>query len=154
MTAPTRKKISRRDAIKLIGAVTGATVLANLPSKWSTPEIAKGVLPAHAQTSQVGLVCNTYHLVDAYGLRPFLIGVVLVPDQAGIVLNWSVVLTGGANFVDPTEPTSGTALTRGAGASYYGGNVNTPGGSGWIVTWSYNNPSDGSGTCNQVITFN
>src|SRR5688572_21354520 len=45
------KKISRRDAIKLLGAATGATILANLPSKWNTPEIASGVLPAHAQTS-------------------------------------------------------------------------------------------------------
>jgi len=47
------KKLSRRDAIKLLGAVTGATVLANLPSKWSTPELVSGILPAHAQTSSL-----------------------------------------------------------------------------------------------------
>ena len=45
------KKLSRRDALKLLGAAAGASVLANLPSKWNTPEIASGVLPAHAQTS-------------------------------------------------------------------------------------------------------
>src|SRR5687768_4936568 len=49
------KKLSRRDAIKLLGAATGATLLANLPSKWSTPELTQGVLPAHAQTSSLGL---------------------------------------------------------------------------------------------------
>jgi hypothetical protein len=47
----TQKKLSRRDAIKLLGATTGAAMLANLPSKWKTPELASGVLPAHAQTS-------------------------------------------------------------------------------------------------------
>lgn len=45
------KKISRRDAIKVLGAAAGASVLANLPTKWSKPELATGVLPAHAQTS-------------------------------------------------------------------------------------------------------
>lgn len=45
------KKLSRRDAIKLLGAAAGATLLANLPSKWSKPSLTSGVLPAHAQTS-------------------------------------------------------------------------------------------------------
>lgn len=45
------KKLSRRDALKILGAAAGATVLANLPSKWTKPELAAGVLPAHAQTS-------------------------------------------------------------------------------------------------------
>ena len=51
MTAKHSSEISRRDALKLLGAAAGATVLANLPSKWSTPELTAGVLPAHAQTS-------------------------------------------------------------------------------------------------------
>ena len=45
------KKLSRRDAIKLIGAAAGASVLASLPTKWMKPEITTGVLPVHAQTS-------------------------------------------------------------------------------------------------------
>jgi hypothetical protein len=53
MTELKNKKISRRDAIKLLGAAAGASVLANLPTKWNTPEIVSGVLPAHAQTSNV-----------------------------------------------------------------------------------------------------
>lgn len=51
MTEETSKRLSRRDALKLIGAATGAAVLANLPSKWVKPELVSGVLPAHAQTS-------------------------------------------------------------------------------------------------------
>jgi len=50
-TKPTKKKLNRRDAIKLIGAAAGASALANLPAKWSKPFLTGGVLPAHAQTS-------------------------------------------------------------------------------------------------------
>ena len=49
------KKLSRRDTIKLLGAAAGAAALANLPSKWSKPELVSGVLPAHAQTSCLGI---------------------------------------------------------------------------------------------------
>jgi len=48
---PQQDKLTRRDALKILGAAAGASVLANLPSKWSTPELTSGVLPAHAQTS-------------------------------------------------------------------------------------------------------
>ena len=51
-----KKNLSRRDALKLLGAAAGATVLANLPAKWSKPSLASGVLPAHAQTSCSALV--------------------------------------------------------------------------------------------------
>jgi hypothetical protein len=54
MTDRPTRELSRRDALKLFGAAAGATVLANLPSKWSTPALTAGVLPAHAQTSFVG----------------------------------------------------------------------------------------------------
>jgi len=45
------KKINRRDAIKLISAAAGASVVANLPSKWSKPELASAAMPVHAQAS-------------------------------------------------------------------------------------------------------
>ena len=50
------QKISRRDALKILTAVAGGAVLANIPSKWTKPELLAGVLPAHAQTSggQIG----------------------------------------------------------------------------------------------------
>jgi len=47
----TNKNLSRRDAIKLISAATSASMLANLPAKWSKPELAGSIIPAHAQTS-------------------------------------------------------------------------------------------------------
>jgi hypothetical protein len=47
----TTKKISRRDALKLLGAAIGAAMVANLPKKWIKPESISGVLPVHAQTS-------------------------------------------------------------------------------------------------------
>ena len=50
-----QKKITRREAIKLIGAAASAGVLANLPSKWSKPSLTGGVLPVHAQTSCIAL---------------------------------------------------------------------------------------------------
>lgn len=46
-----QKKRSRRNATKLIGAAAGVSVLARLPLKWTKPEVAVAVLPAHAQTS-------------------------------------------------------------------------------------------------------
>ena len=46
-----QKRLSRREAIKILGTATGASLLANLPAKWSKPEVTGSVLPAHAQTS-------------------------------------------------------------------------------------------------------
>lgn len=52
MVEEKKKNLSRRDALKVLGAAAGAVALANLPEKWSSPELASGVLPAHAQTSE------------------------------------------------------------------------------------------------------
>ena len=48
-------KLTRRDAIKLLGVAVGASVLANLPSKWSKPTLTAGVLPSHARSSCTAL---------------------------------------------------------------------------------------------------
>ncbi len=48
-----RRNLSRRQALKFLTAVTGATALSQLPNKWSKPLLKVGVLPAHAQTSPV-----------------------------------------------------------------------------------------------------
>lgn len=45
------KKVSRRQAIKLLTATAGAATLASMPNKWVKPILKAGVLPAHAQTS-------------------------------------------------------------------------------------------------------
>jgi len=49
----TNKKLSRREAIKIVGAAAGASLLANIPAKWSKPELTGASMPAHAQTSSV-----------------------------------------------------------------------------------------------------
>lgn len=49
----TRRNLSRRQALKVLTAVTGATALSQLPARWSKPLLQVGVLPAHAQTSPV-----------------------------------------------------------------------------------------------------
>src|SRR5688572_3340932 len=89
------KKISRRDAIKLLGAVTGATVLANLPSKWKTPEIVRGILPAHAQTSLVlhTLACDVFqgNIPEPDGDQ-YTSGVTISPATSGIVMRWTLSL--------------------------------------------------------------
>jgi len=85
-------KISRRDAIKLLGAVTGATVLANLPSKWKTPEIARGVLPAHAQTSNPVFYSVTCGNNASFQASPFNgnAGVTINLGDAGINIDYLV----------------------------------------------------------------
>ena len=45
------QKLSRREALKALAAVTGAAVLATVPTKWETPLIEIGAIPAHAQGS-------------------------------------------------------------------------------------------------------
>ena len=48
-----QRKLSRRHAIKAIGAALGAGVLASLPARWLKPVVSSGVLPAHAAASLV-----------------------------------------------------------------------------------------------------
>jgi hypothetical protein len=51
MTEPTHKKLSRRDALKALGAALGATALTTLPPKWIKPALAVSELPQHGITS-------------------------------------------------------------------------------------------------------
>lgn len=80
MNNPSQKKLSRREALKLLGAATGAVVLANLPIKWSTPELATGLLPAHAQTSNVQI-----YSIECSGLP--------LSGQTGVVENLQATVT-------------------------------------------------------------
>jgi hypothetical protein len=79
----TEKKLSRRDAMKILGAAIGAAALADLPSKWDKPELLSGVLPAHARQSVAAHGTQTFNssaaftvpagitslTVDAYGAQ-------------------------------------------------------------------------------------
>ena len=158
MTEPTQttKKISRRDAIKLLGAVTGATVLANLPSKWSTPEIAKGVLPAHAQTSST--LFSFANCSGATGLTPnglsndLFLDAAITPAAAGISLNLALFSNSGVNVL--SNP-SGNKLTDSFGeviSFLLRINSNTSGAQ-IVFRWTFNNPAEGTDFCDSTITF-
>jgi hypothetical protein len=41
--------LTRREALKVLAAATGAVALSTLPQTWKTPIVEVGVLPAHAQ---------------------------------------------------------------------------------------------------------
>lgn len=69
------KKVTRRDAIKLLGAAAGAAMLANVPTKWSKPSLMSGVLPAHAQTS-----CIAMRIDVISSTTPTFIGLMLGPS--------------------------------------------------------------------------
>ena len=75
MSEEKKNNLSRRDALKVLGAAVGATLLANLPQKWSAPELVSGVLPAHAQTS-----CNGYAVFVEILEGDFTYSVVVGPD--------------------------------------------------------------------------
>ena len=47
----TKRPLSRRDALKALAGITGAVAISSLPSKWSTPLVDVGALPAFAQCS-------------------------------------------------------------------------------------------------------
>ena len=45
----TQRVLSRRDALKTLAALTGAAVISGVPSRWATPLVQVGALPAFAQ---------------------------------------------------------------------------------------------------------
>ena len=102
MTQKTQKQLTRRDALKMLGAAVGAAALANLPSKWSTPELAKGVLPAHAQVSRCtewALVIETIAAEGQVAYDYFTSSIdptemVQTPALVGTAVYWSCDVTG------------------------------------------------------------
>jgi hypothetical protein len=111
------KKLSRRDAIKLLGAATGATLLANLPSKWSKPSLASGVLPAHAQTSLAfDLVCGAPLSINIFSNSGTVnAGASIVPASDGVALIYSIAVAPTQGTAGVTSPISliGTLFTTG-----------------------------------------
>ena len=116
----TNKKLSRREAIKLLGTATGASLLANIPAKWSKPELTGGVLPAHAQISDEPLyfICNQNFLTYWTGaVFPALVPLgnyfgsfyVNLPD--GTAVNFEY--TGSVNVTYTSTPLSGVVLVNG-----------------------------------------
>jgi hypothetical protein len=150
-----QKIISRRDAIKVLAAAAGATALANLPGKWDTPDLEIGVLPAHAQTSG-GIYTLAAGQSDPNANFCFSLvsTAVISPVAAGIPLRYVITLSPGLAITSPAAST-GTVSTDGSGTSSMSIDVdiNTFNvGSTVSVTWSFENPSDGTNSDIQVFT--
>lgn len=157
-------KISRRDALKILTAATGAAALANLPPKWSKPGVEVGVLPAHAQTS-IGYVLQNpppAELLDSpdacYDGQNIGLTAVISPPTAGILLQYALAyaVTGpDGSITAPISPT-GTLPTNASGQASLVVTV-TPdspfmGTEGTLtVVWSFVNPADGANTVSQDV---
>jgi hypothetical protein len=150
-----QKIISRRDAMKILAAAAGATALANLPEKWDTPDLEVGVLPAHAQTSG-GIYTLAAGQSDPNANFCFSLvsTAVISPVATGIPLRYVITLSPGLAITSPAAST-GTVPTDGSGTASLSIDVdiNTFNvGSTVSVTWSFENPSDGTNSGIQVFT--
>jgi hypothetical protein len=159
------KKISRRDAIKLLGAVAGASVLANLPSRWSKPEMTSGVLPAHAQTSKFDAI-NSCNLVVSGGGTDYAFGysdVYVLSGQPGISMHYKLEIiptAGTASLGYPANEGDVLSVAPPPGqaevsfliqASTY--NINGKSTGTFKITWTFTNPSVGIGSCVQSFNY-
>ena len=147
------KKISRRDAMKILAAAAGGAALANIPSKWTKPGLEIGVLPAHAATSMLAAAACGANTNFAPGNvnDTATSSVTISPARAGVLMHFNAVSSG--SFSSGYFPQSGDVATNAsgvataliqAGCSLTGDIIQ--------VTWSFVNPSDGTGTCMQTFT--
>jgi hypothetical protein len=118
----TEKKISRRDAMKMLGVAVGAAALSTLPSKWNTPELVAGVLPAHARQSggpgtQLHTFLEPLSLVDISPGSGYLdASRQIFPPDGGIVLAYNIIIDGSITL---TVPNSGTITTNSSGYAQF-----------------------------------
>jgi hypothetical protein len=156
--APT-KKVSRRDAIKILTAVAGATALANTPARWSKPELKVGVLPVHAQTSVVTpvytLTADADEPVSFCGNQTIQLNstATISPVATGILLRFTITSTG----VTVTPPLTGTVATNASGMVSL--SIDTDGGNSGndnevTIVWSFENSSQGTNTDSQQFIQN
>jgi len=144
-----QNKISRRDAIKILAAAIGAATVANLPPEWSKPDLEVGVLPAHAQTSTSLLAGPDTDTGECHSDVTSVVSI--SPVSSGIPMHYEIVESGGPTVTSPASLT-GTVLTNASGiasldisiSSIYLGTV--------TVTWSFENPTDGTGSDSQVFS--
>ena len=174
-----QKKISRREAIKLLGAAAGASVLANLPSKWSKPELTGGVLPAHAQVSNLGLAiidCDFTLDINTgiWSSTPYIVSTVdpplPLPFLVGAQYTFTFVNTHfTVPLTDPQSPnpfignwtidsSTGTTVYVNSGNTLAAGGPMAPDAgqtSGSVtVRWDFLNPSTGTGFCEKTVDWN
>jgi hypothetical protein len=117
----TEKKLSRRDAIKMLGVAAGAAALAGLPSKWNTPEVVAGALPAHARQSVAGIIAcfPSDPAVDPVGVNgsPWVANSSGHGIPAGLTISYLVTITGAGRFGTLAGPFSGTLVTDNTGVN-------------------------------------
>jgi hypothetical protein len=155
MTDNSAKKISRRDAIKVLAAAAGAATLANIPSKWSKPGLAVGVLPAHAATSSLHtLAVEADKGPDGINIcfpDDITSSVTISPANPGISMSYSILASSEITIHSPS-PLTGAAATDATGKATLVINAETTGGGTIAVTWSFTNAGDGSGSGTQTIS--
>lgn len=151
--------VSRRKALKLIAASTGAVALSSLPGGWSKPSLTVGVLPAHAQISAAPYSITRCAVTAVQGsnfITPFdLIDTIAVitPAAAGIQLRRRITLN------EPGHPQDGEVDVATA-ASDAAGLLSTPffdlsslspqiasGPNRISVLWEFVDPAQGVNTC-------
>lgn len=149
----TMKKLSRRDAIKLLGAAIGGAALSTIPPKWSKPALAAGELPEHARQSAVTSVVAGPDLVSGLGCdssSTFDSTAQITPARGGVLLRYDIVVaTAPATILTPTP---GTIATAGDGSVSMTINAFSIGGGSVTVTWSFVNPADGTGSSSQTAS--
>jgi hypothetical protein len=133
----TPKTWGRRELIKALAATGGAVALSNVPNKWNKPEVGFGVLPAHAQASNIvdnavytsncdsdpatggditttppeGQIRNataTVNIISGTGTIDNISVTVTVVPAAGINAS-DLVFTPALNTLNPSTNSSGTA---------------------------------------------
>jgi hypothetical protein len=140
----TDKKLSRRDTIKMLGVAVGTAALSGLPSKWNTPEVVAGALPAHARQSAVAMTCasplHTYSaaVATANGNPTQLNPIADLGVPAGTVVNYQITLSAGNKIGGSSGPFSGTITAAVGGVNLgIGTNAFVAGGTGNVFyTWS------------------
>lgn len=153
------KKLSRREALKALTAVSGAVLAgAMLPDKWARPVVGSGVLPAHAQASRNFAIveCDFYQSDSS----PFHCSALISPVGAGIGLTcvWKYEPQPSLN-VNGVLPYEGTILvvTDAVGIAFvtlpFSWNDYSNLYGKFSATWSFTNPLDGTGTCLAEITI-
>ncbi len=149
------KRMSRRDAMKILGAAAGASVLAGLPSKWSKPELAAGALPAHAQTTGVShtLKCAALVITPPPGPAPspnppnlpITSKVTISPPDPGIDMHYQIAPTGMVT-IDPLNGIVPTDALGQAEVLFHVAAVGSPPHS-VTVTWKFVDSALSPDTC-------
>ena len=145
--AETGDTFTRREALKLIAAASGALGLASIPAEWTKPELRFGVLPAYAQTSPtttslLTLNCSvTPGFFDAGSCETFTAQV--SPAVAGV----SIVLE--LYIGDPLALfASSTVTTDSSGAA--SAPFTLPSAGALEFRASFVDPTVGTGTCSET----